>query len=171
MPEPVKDRCIKSHEYIFLLSKSERYHFDYKAIQEPAISVDDLQKRVDNGKEEWKNNLAQTTYSVSGTGRDRRELYSKSEDGDYVRNKRDVWSVNIKPDTYAHFAVFPEDLVKPCILAGCPRGGVVLDPFMGSGTTARVAAIMNRNYIGFELNPEYIKISDRKTKVTPDLFY
>lgn len=171
MPEPAKDRCVKSHEYIFLLSKSEKYYFDYKAIQEQATSVDDLQRRVENGKEEWKNNLAQTTYSVSGVGRDRRELYSKSESGEYMRNKRDVWSVNVKPDTYAHFAVFPEDLIKPCILAGCPRDGVVLDPFMGSGTTARVATIMNRNYIGFELNPEYVKISDRKVMVTPDLFY
>lgn len=171
MPEPVKDRCVKSHEYIFLMSKSERYYFDYKAIQEPATTIDDLQKRVDNGKEIWKNNLAQTTYSVSGVGRDRREFYSKSESGEYMRNRRDVWSVNTKPDTFAHFAVFPEDLIKPCVLAGCPHSGVVLDPFMGSGTTARVATMLNRNFIGFELNPEYVRICERKTKVTPDLFY
>lgn len=171
MPESVKDRCVKSHEYIFLMSKSAKYHFDYQAIQEHATTTDDLEKRVKNGKEIWKNNLAQTTYSVSGVGRDRRDMYSKSEDGTYMRNKRDVWSVNLKPDTSAHFAVFPEDLIKPCILAGCPRDGIVLDPFMGSGTTARVATMLNRNFIGFELNPEYVKICNNKSKVTGDLFY
>ena len=171
MPEPVKDRCVKSHEYIFLMSKSAQYYFDYQAIQEVATTTDELQRRVNNGNEIWKNNLAQTTYSVSGVGRDRREFYSKSEDGTYMRNKRDVWSVNLKPDTSAHFAVFPEDLIKPCILAGCPREGIVLDPFMGSGTTGRVATMLNRNFIGFELNPNYVKICNNKTKVTPDLFY
>ena len=171
MPEPVKDRCVKSHEYIFLLSKSEKYYFDYKSIQEEATSVDDLEKRIRGGKELWKTQKAQTTYSMSGVGRDRREMYSKSEDGTYKRNKRDVWTINLKPDLSAHFAVFPEDLIKPCILAGCPRDGVVLDPFMGSGTTARMATMMNRNYIGFELNPEYVMIGQNKAMVTPDFFY
>jgi len=87
-----------------------------------------------------------------------------------VRNKRDVWTVSTKPDSNAHFAVYPEELIRPCILAGCPKGGIVLDPFMGSGTTARVAAIYNRNFIGYELNPEYIKIIQKKIVVTPDMF-
>lgn len=87
-----------------------------------------------------------------------------------VRNKRDVWFVNTKPDHNAHFAVYPEDLIKPCILAGCPKGGIVLDPFMGSGTTARVARTYNRNFIGYELNPDYIKIIQQKIIVTPDIF-
>lgn len=87
-----------------------------------------------------------------------------------VRNKRDVWTVSTKPDKNAHFAVYPEELIRPCILAGCPKGGIVLDPFMGSGTTARVARKYGRNFIGYELNPDYIKIINRKIEVTPDLF-
>ena len=80
----------------------------------------------------------------------------------YVRNKRDVWSVNVKPCSEAHFATYPFELIKPCILAGCPENGIVLDPFMGSGTTAIVARSLNRNYIGVELNPEYIKIAQKR---------
>lgn len=87
-----------------------------------------------------------------------------------VRNKRDVWVVNTKAEKAAHFAVYPEELIRPCILAGCPKGGIVLDPFMGSGTTARVARQYNRNFIGYELNPDYMKIINQKTVVTPDLF-
>ena len=87
-----------------------------------------------------------------------------------VRNKRDVWLVNTKPDLNAHFAVYPEELIRPCILAGCPKGGIVLDPFMGSGTTARVARTYSRNFIGYELNPDYIKIINQKIVVTPDMF-
>lgn len=119
MPEPVKDRCVKSHEYIFLLSKSPRYYFDYEAIQEES-----------------------TGYSV--------------------RNKRSVWTVNTKPCKESHFAVFPENLIAPCILAGSKEGGVVLDPFMGSGTTAVVSKKLGRKYLGCELNPEYIKIAERR---------
>jgi site-specific DNA-methyltransferase (adenine-specific) len=87
-----------------------------------------------------------------------------------VRNKRDVWTVNTKPDKNAHFAVYPEKLIEPCILAGCPYDGVVLDPFMGSGTTARVAKHFGRKYIGFELNKEYLAIIKRKTIIEEDLF-
>ena len=87
-----------------------------------------------------------------------------------VRNKRDVWSVNVKPDTVAHFATYPEELIRPCILAGCPKDGIVLDPFMGSGTTARVALKLDRNFVGFELNPEYIKIIERKVQVQKEIF-
>lgn len=171
MPESITDRCTKSHEYIFLFSKSQRYYFDYKAIQEKAVSSDDLERRIKNGKAEWKTDKAKDTYAVSGEGRDRRELYTQNEEGEYMRNKRDVWSVNIKPDTVAHFAVFPEDLIVPCILAGSKSGGIILDPFMGSGTTARVARKLNRHFVGFELNPDYCKIINKKTQVTGDLFY
>lgn len=87
-----------------------------------------------------------------------------------VRNKRDVWFVSTRPDKNAHFAVYPEELIKPCVLAGCPRDGIVLDPFMGSGTTARVARMYGRNFIGYELNPEYIKIINQKTVVMQDMF-
>ena len=87
-----------------------------------------------------------------------------------VRNKRDVWSVNTKPDLNAHFAVYPEELIRPCILAGCPKDGIVLDPFMGSGTTARCAHRWGRHYIGFELNPDYISIIRKKVNVEVDMF-
>lgn len=196
MPESVTDRCTKSHEYIFLLSKSQKYYFDHEAIQEPAVSSDDLKRRIKNGVEEWKTDKAKDTYAVSGTGRSRTELYSKKkmpkfggnkygenddthfstysgnewqpqtqgegEEEVYVRNKRDVWQVNVKPCKEAHFATYPPDLVRPCILAGCPEGGVVLDPFMGSGTTALVAKGIGRDYIGIELNPEYKAIAERR---------
>jgi DNA modification methylase len=162
MPESVTDRCTKSHEYIFLLSKSQKYYFDHEAIQEPAVSSDDLKRRIKNGVEEWKTDKAKDTYAVSGTGRSRTELYSTNEQGDYVRNKRDVWQVNVKPCKEAHFATYPPDLVRPCILAGCPEGGIVLDPFMGSGTTALVAKGIGRDYIGIELNPEYKAIAERR---------
>jgi DNA modification methylase len=162
MPESVTDRCTKSHEYIFLLSKSQKYYFNHEAIQEPAVSSDDLKRRIKNGVEEWKTDKAKDTYAVSGTGRSRTELYSTNEQGDYVRNKRDVWQVNVKPCKEAHFATYPPDLVRPCILAGCPEGGVVLDPFMGSGTTALVAKGIGRDYIGIELNPEYRAIAERR---------
>lgn len=171
MPESVTDRCTKSHEYIFLFSKNQRYYYDYKAIQEKAVSSDDLERRVKNGKAEWKTDKAKDTYAVSGEGRDRRELYTQNENGEYMRNKRDVWSVPTKPDKVAHFATYPEELIIPCILAGSKSGGVILDPFMGSGTTARVARKLNRHFIGFELNPEYCKIINKKTQVTGDLFY
>ena len=162
MPESVTDRCTKSHEYIFLLSKSQKYYFDHEAIQEPAVSSDDLKRRIKNGVEEWKTDKAKDTYAVSGTGRSRTELYSTNEQGDYVRNKRDVWQVNVKPCKEAHFATYPPGLVRPCILAGCPEGGIVLDPFMGSGTTALVAKGIGRNYIGIELNPDYKAIAERR---------
>lgn len=171
MPESVTDRCTKSHEYIFLMSKSQKYYYDYGAIQENAVSGDDLKRRVGNGMALWKTNKATGTYAVSGIGRDRRELYSTNENGDYVRNKRDVWSVKTKPDSVAHFATYPEELIMPCVLAGCPSGGVVLDPFMGSGTTARVARKLNRHFVGFELNSDYCKIIEKKIQVSGDLFY
>ena len=151
MPESVTDRCTKAHEYIFLFAKSEKYYFDYEAIQDMAkYAGDDRGSRGDKRR-------GTECNSVSGVT------------GEY-RNKRSVWHVNTKPDLNAHFAVYPEELIRPCILAGCPKYGIVLDPFMGSGTTAAVALKLDRNYIGFELNPEYIKIIERKTKVQKELF-
>lgn len=161
MPESVKDRCTKSHEYIFLFTKSKKYYFDNSAMREEAVSISDMQRRVNNGHGEWKTKKAAGTYAVSGKHRSREELYSK----DGKRNKRDVWFINTKPCKEAHFAVFPDILIEPCILAGCPEGGIVLDPFMGSGTTAFVSMRNNRNYIGIELNPEYIKIAEKRIKM------
>lgn len=123
MPESVKDRCTKAHEYIFLFSKQQKYYFDSSAIQE----------ETNDGK---------------------------------TRNKRDVWSISSKPYKGAHFATFPPDLITPCILAGCPKDGIVLDPFGGSGTTGEVSEELGRNSILIELNPEYIAlINDRIDKV------
>ena len=155
MPEAVTDRCTKAHEYIFLLTKSARYYFDAEAIKEPA--------RKDN-----RPHMVHHHKIDGGTYREKYNDYTiiPSE----KRNKRDVWSVSTKPDHNAHFAVYPEELIRPCILAGCPKGGIVLDPFMGSGTTARVARTYNRNFIGYELNPEYIKIIQQKIIVAPDMF-
>ena len=150
MPESVKDRCTKSHEYIFLLSKSSNYYFDYEAIQEDSVCMNDPRKglgHIDyNGKRDGKNGEGQRAF-VSITDK---------------RNKRDVWSVNVKPCKEAHFATYPEELVAPCILAGCPQGGIVLDPFMGSGTTGIVANKLCRHYVGIELNPDYVKIAERR---------
>lgn len=186
MPESVTDRCTKSHEYIFLLSKSQRYYFDHEAIQEPANTQKEINPKFGGTKygdnddkhfqtysgNEWKPKTKNCQYD----GQTPNTMHMRREQGlpdqEYiVRNKRDVWSVNVKPDSVAHFATYPEELIRPCILAGCPKEGIVLDPFMGSGTTARVAMKLDRNYIGFELNPEYCKIINTKTReIQKELF-
>lgn len=189
MPESVTDRCTKSHEYIFLLSKSQKYYFDNEAIQEQATSQDVEQlKKIKFGGTKYGQNEDKHFQTYSGKeynprtkncqydGQQPNTMHLRREQGlpdkEYVvRNKRDVWSVNVKPDSVAHFATYPEELIMPCILAGCPSGGVVLDPFMGSGTTARVARKLNRHFVGFELNPEYCKIIEKKIQVSGDLFY
>ena len=171
MPEPVKDRCTKSHEYIFLLSKSERYYFDYEQIQEDATTMENRPAGVVRNRKfgyDSKQNRHPEAYLMSGTSKQGEVSADDMPTG--KRNKRDVWSVNTRPDLNAHFAVYPEELIRPCILAGCPKGGVVLDPFMGSGTTARVARHWGRHYVGFELNPDYIDIINKKTRVEVDLF-
>lgn len=151
MPESVTDRCTKSHEYIFLLAKSQKYYYDYKAIAENSTYFD-IDNRSINGP----------TISARMDGSQyqckRQGVYS--EDG--LRNKRDVWTVNTKPYKESHFATFPEKLIVDCIKAGCPENGIVLDPFMGAGTTGLVARKLNCNYVGIELNAEYIKIAERR---------
>lgn len=188
MPESVTDRCTKSHEYIFLLSKSQRYYFDHEAIQEPATTQADDSVKIKFGGNKYGNNDDKHFQTYSGKewvpktkncmedGQRPNTMHLRREQGftdeQYiVRNKRDVWSVNVKPDSVAHFATYPEELIRPCVLAGCPKDGIVLDPFMGSGTTARVAMKLDRNYIGFELNPEYCKIINTKTReIQKELF-
>lgn len=150
MPESVKDRCTKSHEYIFLLSKNRKYYYDYQAIKEPAVTKATVR---DKNKEGY-----QADYAKG-------DRFSKGErvyGADGMRNKRDVWNVNTKPCKEAHFATYPDTLIEPCILAGCPEGGVVLDPFMGAGTTGMVTKRYNRNYVGIELNTEYIDIANKR---------
>lgn len=184
MPESVTDRCTKSHEYIFLLSKSQKYYFDHEAIQEPAVSSD--KPRVFGANNQvgtlrndvgavYKPKKQAKTKNCQYDGQLPNSMHLRREEGlpdeEYcVRNKRDVWQVNVKPCKEAHFATFPPDLIKPCILAGCPSDGVVLDPFMGSGTTALVAKGLGRDYVGCELNPEYVKMSEKRIADTFGLF-
>lgn len=149
MPESVRDRCTKSHEYIFLLSKKSNYYYDADAIKEPTVTFDDTVRDRDNSK---LNNTPGRTR-MGGLVTNQYEM----------RNKRDVWSVATKPFKEAHFATFPEELIEPCVLAGCPQGGLVLDVFFGSGTTGRVASSNGRDYLGIELNPEYIEIAKKRT--------
>lgn len=190
VPESVTDRLTKSHEYIFLMTKSMRYYFDHEAIQEPAISYDGRKDIYSKGSPKYQENvmpnhkradLANTKApkwhfkNLQEKGQTPNTMHLRRADGlpdkQYpMRNKRDVWMVNTKPNKESHFAVYPDELIRPCILAGCPRGGIVLDPFMGSGTTARVARKYGRKYLGFELNPEYIKIIEQKVIVSQDLF-
>ena len=155
MPESVTDRCTKSHEYIFLLSKNQRYYFDHEAMQE------DSNWSKENHGEKSAIRFGGSKY---GDNDDKKfAIYSGNEwNGSNKRNKRDVWSVSTKAVKEAHFATFPEDLIEPCILAGCPVGGTVLDPFCGSGTTGIVSVRNERDFIGIELNPEYAEMSIRR---------
>ena len=150
MPESVKDRCTKSHEYIFLLSKNKKYYYDNEAIKEPV-------------KKDWgTRDRTQGKYHNPGSGLVPHSGLSKSYDR---KNKRDVWSITNKPYKGSHFAVFPPDLITPCILAGSEKGDIVLDPFMGSGTTAMVAKQLGRDYIGCELHEEYSNLIDQRVPV------
>ena len=158
MPESVSDRCTKSHEYIFLLSKNKKYYYDNEAIKEPC--TESTKKRMKSG---WSGN---EYHGYTGGRQNNLSKYigtKKSQDNALKgRNKRSVWTVTTKPFKGAHFAVFPMDLIEPCVLAGCPEGGTVLDPFGGSGTTGLVAQNNNRNAILLELNPEYIEIAESR---------
>lgn len=153
MPESVTDRCTKSHEYIFLFSKSPKYYFDHEAIQEDCKEESKARYEapffVGKQQERFRPDGATNTAGM-------KEYTGK-------RNKRDVWNVSVAPIKEAHFATFPKKLIEPCILAGCPVGGTVLDPFFGSGTTGVVATELNRDYIGIELNPKYVEIINKRT--------
>ena len=160
MPESVKDRFTKSHEYIFLFTKSARYYFD--RIQEPA-KYDGRGNTVRKGSPKYAQKGA-TGFGEQSLATQEQERWRRDENGEYVRYKRDVWSIPTTPEKEAHFACFPQALIVDCIQTGCPENGIVLDPFMGSGTTAVVARKLNRNYVGFELNPEYVEIASSKLK-------
>ncbi len=156
MPESVTDRGTKAHEYIFLLSKSQRYYYDAEAIKEKAVTGDTYTRNRD------------LTKLNKVQGRSRMEGLTTN---DYTKkNKRSVWTIPTKPYPEAHFAVFPPALIEPCILAGCPKGGIVLDPFMGSGTTAMVAKKFGRQYLGCELNEEYKGLQDKRLDSVDSLF-
>lgn len=165
MPESVRDRCTKAHEYVFLLSKSERYYFDAEAIKEPATSgpagtVRKDQPRKMNATPLYQSNRGGRTQEPMKQG-----AMGIPEDG--RRNRRSVWTVATRPFKGAHFATFPPDLIEPCVLAGCPVGGVVLDPFGGAGTTGLVAQRHGRDAILCELNPEYADMA--RERIAADL--
>ena len=149
MPESVTDRPTKSHEYLFLLTKSPRYYYDHVAVREPSVTGSwDAMPPIGGAKhvEGNKNN----TYSGN----------TPASDG--LRNKRDVWTISTKPFKGAHFAVMPEALVEPCVLAGSAEGDTIIDPFTGSGTVGVVALKHRRNFVGTELNPEYVEIAEQR---------
>jgi len=152
MPESVKDRCTKSHEYIFLLSKSKKYYYNNEAIKEPA-------------KDWGTRDRTKGKYHNAGTGLSPHSGLSKSYP---KKNKRSVWSVTNKPYKGAHFACYPPDLIEPCILAGSEKGDIILDPFMGSGTTAMVAKKNSRSYIGCELHEDYASLQTDRISTIPN---
>lgn len=151
MPESVRDRCTKAHEQIFLLSKQPKYYYDAEANMKAVIRSPKLQE-PGSGIKNNKSFANAVCMPVS------------------KRNKRSVWTVTTKPFKEAHFATFPPDLIEPCILAGCPEGGVVLDPFGGAGTTGFVADRLNRNAILIELSAEYAAIAERRLNADSPLF-
>lgn len=153
MPESVRDRCTKSHEYIFLLSKSAKYYFDAPAIADPVATC-----TVDKHLQD----LEILQGSERAMGETSPKAKARPPQAKPRRNKRSVWIVATKPCREAHFATFPDMLIVDCIRAGCPVRGVVLDPFMGSGTTALAALKNNRHYKGIELNPDYVEIAQRR---------
>lgn len=161
MPESVRDRCTKAHEYLFLLSKSARYSYDADAVREPHVTFTKNSKMsggrnhfgVRNGTPEKGKNAGNNNCH---DGRWDQAFHPSG------RNRRSVWTVSTKPYKGAHFATFPPQLIEPCILAGCPAGGTVLDPFFGSGTTGAVAVQHGRQYLGIELNPEYIALAQER---------
>ena len=152
MPESVRDRCTKAHEYVFLLSKSERYYFDGEAIMEPvaASTVERLSQPTLQQQEGSCRVPGKTNGNMKAVGRTDK------------RNRRSVWTVATQPYKGAHFATFPPALIEPCILAGSRPGDIVLDPFMGSGTTAAVALQHGRQYLGCELNPAYQPLQEAR---------
>jgi DNA modification methylase len=182
MPESVRDRCTKAHEYVFLLTKSERYFYNAEAVSEPVavsstarLSQPTLPIQAGSDRVPGKTNGPMKAVGPRFGGNkfgdsDDPKHATKSgnvhqiPDANGRRNRRSVWTVTTKPYSGAHFAVMPAALVEPCILAGCPEGGTVLDPFAGSGTTLAVAAELGRNGIGCELNSEYIVLAERRIR-------
>lgn len=148
MPESVRDRCTKAHEYIFMFSKNKKYFYDIDAIKEPSAAG-------------AAGNKVRTCATIRSAHFKKGTVASGVPwDGSKKKIKRSVWSVTSAPFKGAHFATFPPKLIEPCILAGCPAGGTVLDPFFGAGTVGLVAKQHGRNYIGIEINPEYAKMAE-----------
>lgn len=158
MPESVTDRCTKSHEYIFLMSKNPKYYFDHEAIKEPSINPESYK-----GRKKRSSMTEQSEILMGRFGETRKGFNNIKEGKTYTtKNKRSVWTQTVKPYKGAHFATFPTQLIEPCVLAGSRIDDIVFDPFMGSGTTAQVAIENGRQYLGCELNPEYKKLQDER---------
>lgn len=158
MPESVTDRCTKSHEYIFLLSKSAKYYYNAEAIKEDSIDTESYKGRKFRGPKAIVYAGARpfsNPNTIDKGNKANGKIYEK-------RNKHSVWTVTTKPYSEVHFAVYPQKLIEDCIKAGCPEGGIVLDPFAGTNTTGIVARKQNKNFISIELNPAYIKMAERR---------
>lgn len=161
MPESVINRPTRAHEQIFLLTKSKKYFYDAKAIKEPAVTANDPKAMIsrNNFKRTQSKRLAGNPTHKEGTHRPNR---LNSSYDPTTRSCRSVWTIPVKPVKEAHFAVYPEALIKPCVLAGTKPGDTILDPFFGAGTTGVVAQLHDRKYLGIELNPEYCSISKKR---------
>lgn len=180
MPESVRDRCTKAHEYIFLLSKSERYYYDAEAIKEDSVTddprrpygspganaLDGRESPQGNGKPRAPANVKRGGFDGKTNAMEGREAFRAFTE---TRNKRSVWTVTTQPFNEAHFATFPPALIEPCILAGCPVGCTVLDPFGGAGTTGLVADRLQRDAVLIELNPEYAQMALRRIRADAPL--
>jgi DNA modification methylase len=162
MPESVKDRPTKAHEYVFLFAKQPRYYYDADAVREPHAGVS--LERWGMGGEDTDNTKYDKRKPQTAVGNLRNGSNPLHPAG---RNRRSVWTVSTKPYSGAHFAVFPPKLIEPCILAGCPEGGVVLDPFAGSGTTGEVSQKHGRSFVGIELNADYIQLAETRLNGQP----
>ena len=167
MPESVTDRCTKSHEYLFLLTKSAKYYFDNEAIKEPSSSFNPNAKSEASAVSNIDGNMSERGVTRTTEGLSMKTQAEKTKE---TRNKRDVWTIATKPFKGAHFAVMPEALVEPCILATSRPDDTILDPFTGSGTVAVVALRHGRNFIGIELNPEYANIAQQRINESNPLF-
>jgi DNA modification methylase len=155
MPESVTDRCTKAHEYVFLFAHPDsggRYYYDNEAVKEPSVQAD----------RERNDRIGGSKY-VEGVKHSDGGVFT----GGPTRNKRSVWNVNPRPYSGSHFATWPPELVRPMVLAGCPAGGTVLDPFSGSGTTGMVALQEGRNYVGIDLNPDYLPLAMNRVQELP----
>ena len=158
MPESVRDRPTKAHEYLFLLSKSARYYYDQEAIKEPStFHPADWNSDGTKKRESFARGIGNAKNPEPG-----KEPFRAIAS---TRNRRTVWTIATRPFKGAHFATFPPDLVEPCVKAGCPIGGTVLDPFFGAGTVGLVALQHRRHYIGIELNPKYVAMAQERLAV------
>jgi hypothetical protein len=160
MPESVTDRCTKAHEYVFLFAHPDsggRYYYDNEAVREPVKAGNTGVLRIPQ----------QDKYALTSTKVD--PTLSRVDRYDTIKgaNRRSVWNVNVAPYSGSHFATWPPELVRPMVLAGCPAGGTVLDPFSGSGTTGMVALQEGRNYVGIDLNPDYLPLAMNRVQELP----